>query len=152
MFANYNDIRSRLGTPLWFDEYAVPRYCEFHPNALADIYTDEAALFSVACQVCNLEFIVAASAHHPVIEQSIRGRELSFGDPPNTGCSNAHMSSMPGRVLQYWRRKDYTIGWERDMTLEGDIKPQWVIEGKPDEASPYPPNSECPGSERDACL
>ena len=32
MHHHYADIRDRLGTPLWWDEYGVPRYCEFGPN------------------------------------------------------------------------------------------------------------------------
>lgn len=57
MFACYHDIMSKLGCPLWFDENAVPRYCEFHPHYLANIYADEAVLLHVGCQVCHIPFI-----------------------------------------------------------------------------------------------
>lgn len=146
MFANYYDIRSRLGTPLWFDENAVPRYREFHPNWLANIYATEAALFVVRCQTCSMEYIVAASNQRTVIETMIGKRELHFGDPPNVGCGDASsMRSMPTSVLQFWRKMPFPNGWERDTSLEVDIRPDWVLQTDRRSQAPSsrPPNSEC---------
>lgn len=38
MHASYSDITDRLGEPQWWDENAVPRYCEFEPARVANIY------------------------------------------------------------------------------------------------------------------
>jgi hypothetical protein len=147
MYQCYEDILSRIPEkPLWFDEYAVPRYCEFAPNKLANIYAGEAALAEVTCQVCKRVFRVAfskANWNSGTIADAIRSRTLVFGDPPNVGCcNNADMSSEPRRVIEYWRRHDpkYTRKegntvlvtdlafnkWSRDSSLEVDIRPDWV--------------------------
>jgi hypothetical protein len=59
----YDDILTRITEePSWFDEHAVPRYCEFAPNKVANIYTNEAALVEVTCHHCRRLFRVAFSA------------------------------------------------------------------------------------------
>jgi hypothetical protein len=143
----YDDIFSRIDqAPYWFDEYAVPRYCVFTPDKLANIYAGEAVLAEVTCQVCKHLFRVAFSGanwNSGTIADAIRSRTLKFGDPPNYCCNNADMSSEPRRVIEYWRRNDprYTrqegnsvivadlaayVRWTRDSTLEVDIRPDWV--------------------------
>ncbi|HZR75382.1 hypothetical protein [Bradyrhizobium sp.] len=147
MYQRYDDIFSRITeAPHWFDEYAVPRYCEFTPSKLANIYAGEAALAEVTCQVCKHAFRVAFSRANwssGTIAEAIRSRTLDFGDPPNYCCGNADMSSEPRRVIEYWRRHDprYTrqegknvivtdfaafTRWVRDSSLEVDIRPDWV--------------------------
>jgi hypothetical protein len=60
MHESYDDIRSRIQEePKWWDEHAVPRYCDFSPDKCADIYCDEAALVEIACQNCGTHFLVA---------------------------------------------------------------------------------------------
>jgi len=45
MLQHYEDILSRIAEPpRWFDEQGVPRYCEFAPHCIANIYADECAL------------------------------------------------------------------------------------------------------------
>jgi hypothetical protein len=45
MFHHYEDILSRIAEPpRWFDARGVPRYCDFAPDRIADIYTRECAL------------------------------------------------------------------------------------------------------------
>ena len=40
MLPNYEDILSRIAEPpRWFDEQGVPRYCEFAPHRIANIYS-----------------------------------------------------------------------------------------------------------------
>jgi hypothetical protein len=131
----YDDILSRISEkPLWFDEYAVPRYCEFAPNKLANIYAHEAALAEITCQNCKRMFRVAFSGANwdsGTIADAIRSRTLHFGDPPNNCCSSgATMNSEPQRVIEYWRifdpKYDRTIAynkWHRDPSLEVDIRP-----------------------------
>ena len=131
MYQRYDDILSRIGEePAWFDEHAVPRYCTFAPNKIANIYSGETALAEVTCQCCKRIFRVAFSEINwnaeriavcrPLnpgvpevhwksarISDAIRSRTLHFGDPPNVCChAGATMNSEPRRVIEYWHRKD----------------------------------------------
>jgi hypothetical protein len=140
----YDDILSRIAEkPLWFDEYAVPRYCEFAPDKIANIYAGEAVLAEVTCQVCRHMFRVAFSQANwssGMIADAIRSRTLTYGDPPNIRCcGNESMNSEPQKIIEYWRRRDpkYTRTdgsrslvtdhlavhkWARDPSLEVDIR------------------------------
>jgi len=149
MYAHYEDILSRIDAPpVWFDERAVPRYCEFGPDKVANIYASEVALVEILCQGCAHVFHVAFSelnARGVRIAEAIRNNALHFGDPPNVRCcsAGATMNSEPQRVLQCWRRHDerYTepFGngrrvtdshrfheWTRDPTLEVEIDLDWA--------------------------
>jgi hypothetical protein len=149
----YDDILTRIAEePVWFDEHAVPRYCEFSPNKVANIYSNEAALVEVTCQHCRRLFRVAFSAAAKLSEWpagpigiKIREKTLHYGDPPNVRCCEAGPStnSEPRKVIEYWREGDpaYTrveaIGrtitdakayftWARHSLFEIDIRPDWV--------------------------
>lgn len=120
----YADIIDKLGEPSWFDENAVPRYCEFHPSKL-DIYAREAALVLIKCQSCDKEFNVAfsMSTHQLVIgelsiQNSIVNEMLEYGDPPSLNCCAAGptMTAITHKVLEYWERPDHN--WVRDSELE----------------------------------
>ena len=42
MNTEYDDIRALIAEPpRWWDEFAVPRYCDFHPRRAANIYARE---------------------------------------------------------------------------------------------------------------
>jgi hypothetical protein len=152
MHASYDDITSRISTPpIWFDEYAVPRYCAFEPARSASIHIGEIALTEITCQECQRRFRVAFSVvnfREPTIAEAIRSKTLHYGDPPRHdgypadrhGChAGASMNSEPRRVLEYWRRHDrrYVEGtritnsayfeWVRDPSLEISIQPEWVV-------------------------
>lgn len=141
MHHHYEDIRlvmSSLGQePKWFDEHAVPRYCEFSPDQAANIYADEVALVLITCQACGREFRVCFSLsdmdriirERGSLADEIRTKELHYGDPPNVGCcmSGPTMNSEPRRVLQYWHRRNFD--WARDASSEIAIEPDWVTEG-----------------------
>lgn len=128
----YRDILDLSPTPpLWFDEHAVPRFCDFAPNETANIYADEACLLLIECQSCGTEFPVAFTwckhdhifPGRPAASLSDRVREnsLDYGDPPNIECCPAGptMSSMPIRVAEFWTRADARPrGWERVPELE----------------------------------
>lgn len=177
MLHDYYDIRKRIDAePKWWDEHGVPRYDEFCPGELADIYAEEAALVLITCQSCAHEFQVAFSfgpadkmsigerltrialeeklpqSHEEVkairkeaferawqrsLAESIRDKNLHYGDPPNIGCclAGATMNSEPRRVLEYWRRydrngTDIILEWHRDRSLEIALEPDWVTEGQ----------------------
>jgi len=142
MNCDYEDIRSRIPEqPKWFDEEGVPRYCDFSPCKVANIYADEVALAGITCQGCGTRFKVAFSRSRnsamvaqvmghtwvpPSLADQIRSKEIHYGDPPNTGCCPAGptMNSEPRRVLEYWQR-EAGIDWKRDPSLEIDIEPDW---------------------------
>jgi hypothetical protein len=105
MHNDYSDITSRITEPpKWWDEHAVPRYCDFGPEKVANIYADEVALVEIACQNCGRRFQVAFVAdlmrhlarggsdkpyNRDNLAQAIRGGIIHYGDPPNTGCCPA---------------------------------------------------------------
>lgn len=138
MRAHYADILSRIAeSPKWFDEHGVPRWCEFAPGEVANIYAAEAALVLVTCQGCDAEFRVAMSWHRRswsdtrTLSERIRLREAEYMDPPNTGCCPAGptMLSEPRRVIEFWHRTGPRLtGWARSAALEINIRPDWVIE------------------------
>jgi hypothetical protein len=152
MFHHYEDILSRIAEPpRWFDEQGVPRYCDFAPNQLANIYAHECALLEIACQGCGHIFIVALDdkgANEAIampgrnspwqkLADLIRSHMIEYSDPPNIGCCGAgpSMSSTARRVLEYWSRYQNTytepgstvqfvrgpFDWQRDRNLEIEI-------------------------------
>jgi hypothetical protein len=153
MHRDYEDIRSRIAEPpQWFDENAVPRYCPFAPQHVANLYACEVVLAEIACQACGRLFHVAFSMDlmeqtrtERTLEDLIRGRHLHYGDPPNVGCCavGPTMNSVPRRVLEYWRchHREYVgpggtitdmryFDWRREPALELSIEPDWV-KGEP---------------------
>lgn len=143
MHRHYDDILQATETePLWFDEAAVPRFCDFSPSKLANIYADECALVRITCQSCKKPFLVAFSDSlgSRVMRQVGRGERelpaslaeeitamtLHYGDPPNMRCCPAGptMNSVPRRVLEYWR-SEQAGAWQRNAELEIDIVPDW---------------------------
>lgn len=154
MHHHYRDILSRIAEPpRWFDENGVPRFDDFDPDTMANIYAQECVLMVIRCQACGVAFEVALDARTArqnllspetsgfrALAEIIRSGEVHYGDPPNTGCCAAGptMNSVPVRVVQYWRRvrlkrlhpktgKSVTgvPQWERDPGLELDIAPPW---------------------------
>ena len=118
MHTIYADTLDRIDEPpKWFNEHAVPRYCDFAPREVAYIYALEAVLVLIRCQNCQTEFRVAFSEMNTqdrlwkaekkkvkLIADLIKDRELSYADPPNINCCDAgpSMTSVTVRVLEYW--------------------------------------------------
>jgi hypothetical protein len=151
---DYADIREGMlpREPEWWDEHAVPRYCEFSPDVVSDIYADEVILFEITCQGCGRKFLVADSRaawrDRAPLSAEIKDKAIHYGDPPNIGCcaSGPTMNSEPRRVVEYWHRShmEHTradpdlagahivtdvaeyFRWRRDPKLEIDITPDWV--------------------------
>jgi len=118
----YHDIRERIAEPpKWFDECAVPRYCEFAPQHAANIYAREAALFLIECQACGTQFRVCLTGRSGMVADAIRDGSLHYGDPPNIRCCDAGptMNCIDLRVLEYWRRPD--LDWLRNPSLEIEL-------------------------------
>lgn len=140
MHAEYDDIKSRIPeAPTWYDENGVPRYGDFTPYNLADIYADECVLLEIGCQGCDLTFNVAMSSSTPSrltdvighgldekhfafgeLARRIRAGVLHYGDPPShieTDHAGSTMNSEPRRVLEYWTRR-VPGDWVREAELE----------------------------------
>ena len=120
MKQNYEDIRSKIADPpLWYDEAGCPRYYDFSPELVNNIYAEEAALLEIACQNCGKRFIVAVSTDsfdRVFYKQSLlRKEEISYGDPPNIGCcpTGPTMGSETREVLELWHRGGKGFDWER---------------------------------------
>ena len=111
MLQHYEDILSRIAEPpRWFDEQGVPRYWDFAPLRVANIYARECALLAIECQNCGRPFIVALderTANNNVITRPgyeppwrtladiIRSHEIGTGTRP---MSNATPSERPSRA------------------------------------------------------
>ena len=127
---HYNDIRELLGTPPWWDEVGVPRYCKFGPDETNCIYANEVVLFAITCQNCGHSFVVALS-WHPLhdchsLKERIEQNTLHYGDPPNIGCcaSGATMNSIPKHIIQFWHKPEWD--WKRVPELERAIVCEWA--------------------------
>jgi len=131
MNCSYEDIRSRISEPpAWWDESACPRYGEFCPEQVSNIYAREAALLLVECQSCGREFRVCLS-HDGLLDEAVQGRgplcdqiragTIHYGDPPNVECCmpGPAMNCVDRRVIEYWRREQQT--WERVPEFEVEI-------------------------------
>ena len=139
---HYRDITDQLGKkPPWWDEHAVPRYCDFAPEETADIYARETCLLEIECQGCGESFKVCMSGcgygfgpegfedWRGSLARAVEDGSIHYGDPPNNGCcpSGPTMNSIPRRVLQFWR-KDQRHEWERVPELEVQLECEWAGE------------------------
>jgi len=124
MNTEYDDIRALTPEPpKWWDEFAVPRYCDFHPRCVANIYAREAVLVLIECQACRTVFRVCMSTRNRVLEGEIRDGSLHYGDPPNVRCCEPgpSMNCVDVRVLEYWSRSP-RLDWTRDASLEIELQ------------------------------
>lgn len=132
MWAKYEDLTSRLGEPLWWDEHGVPRYDPFDRKLVADIYAHEIALVEIQCQHCLRRFDVAfsygpmqqvASPNLPSLSERVTDDTVHYGDPPRHeapeghGCPGESMNCNELRVLQFWRVSQ-KYDWHRLARLE----------------------------------
>jgi hypothetical protein len=128
---SYEDITSKLGTPLWWDEVGCPRYEPFNVHMLNDIYAKEAVLLEIACQNCAHRFMVAMSRSFfnsaTPLHILIRSGTLHYGDPPNYGCcaGGPTMNCDDLRVHQYWRKARKPYEMIRVPAFEVALAPQW---------------------------
>jgi hypothetical protein len=136
MFNDYSDIRDRIAEPpKWWDERGVPRYDDFTPRQVADVYTQEAALVEIACSACHRLLHVSFSnideeplkKYGTPLADRIREGEIVYGDPPwHLRCPDGpSMTCYELRVLQYWIRGHnsgaWSGDWRRNSSLEIDL-------------------------------
>lgn len=129
---HFADILDRIPEPpKWFDENGTPRYNDFHPDEVPNIYANECCLFRIECQMCTREFDVALSWYRLGTERSLTERvednTLHYGDPPNIQCCASGLSSnsVPRYVIQFWRRVKFD--WARVSELERKIDCGWDV-------------------------
>lgn len=128
MHQYYKDILDRIDEPpTWFDDNGVPRFGDFSPRHLGNIYASEAALAEIACQFCGRMFKVAltdAFARERLgLSDEIRLARVHYGDPPNVNCcAGVSSNSVMRTILEYWYR-DYEVSsdWRRNPTFEGPV-------------------------------
>lgn len=133
MHADYADIISRLGEPLWWDEVCAPRYEPFKPEDCNNIYAQEAMLIEIRCQDCGRPFLVADT--WDTFDQ-IQGRarpsahaahgHAEWGDPPRHGCVGDTMTSESVRIVEFW--KNEALGWVRAPEYEKPTSSWWAAE------------------------
>lgn len=137
MLHHYADIRDRIAEdPKWWDEHGVPRYCDHHPDEVANIYARQVAFVEIACQNCGARYLVAFSSDYPAVyggksvRDLIESDEIHYGDPPNGGCCRAgsSMNSVPLRVVEFWTSEVRAGGWARVAELERQIPCDWMSE------------------------
>lgn len=152
MHQYYKDILEHVSEPpRWFDENAVPRFCEFLPKEAAHIYASEVTLLLIECQACATRFKVALSELNlrdvlwdsskrkvKNISDLIADRSIHYGDPPNVRCCDTGptMNSVAIRVLEYWYkpvvrgeglvgrkiRDPQALNFQRDPEFEIDVR------------------------------
>ena len=144
MKASYTDILSRISEqPKWWDEQGTPRYCDFNPKALTNMYARACALLLIRCQFCHHEFTVAMEVDEKTKEdlnlwraeqakanaQTDDGPDtpptcgflIHYGDPPNIGCCpGGPMANCDDlNVLEFWVYEKWD--WQRLTPLEGPL-------------------------------
>ena len=137
MHIDYKDITDKLGPPKWYDEHAVPRYCNFSPDEVANIYANEVVFMKIACQGCGEIFYVAMSTSgynfytgekYSFVDSL---KSLGYGDPPNNNCciGGSTMSSNSLNIVQFWK-KDYAVSfdWVRIPKYEIDLSEEDDLE------------------------
>jgi hypothetical protein len=128
MHIDYKDITDKLGPPKWWDEHAVPRYCDFSPDEVADIYAKEVVLMKIACQDCGEIFYVAMSNpgynRYTFEQYSFVDilKYMHYGDPPNNGCCGAgpSMNCEDLNIVQFWK-KDYKVSFDWIRVPENEV-------------------------------
>lgn len=126
MHHHYKDVRERIvESPKWFDECAVPRYCDFAPDEAANICSTRVALVLIQCQSCGRGFKVCFSTGsmeqyigNTDLWQEIKDGALHYGDPPNVQCCPAGptMNCLDIQVLEAWEKEG--IDWQRKPEYE----------------------------------
>jgi len=129
MLCSYKDIKDEIDrVPVWYDEKGVPRYCEFHPDRVNDIYAREVILIWIECQSCGQKFKVAISQDKMGIHKLNSFKDwdqecIHYGDPPRHDDNIGEtMSCLDLEILEYWEQGK--TEWNRLKEYEGKLYPQ----------------------------
>jgi hypothetical protein len=117
--SDFKDIRCRISEePTWFDMGGIPRYGEFSPEMISNIYAHTVFLVRIACQACGEEFLVAM--HFDVFDRMPRPKELHYGDPPrHDDCMGDTMNCDDLEIVQAWHKEGFK--WYREREWEEKI-------------------------------
>ena len=121
MKPSYDDITTKLGPALWWDENGVPRYVEFHPHHASNIYAREVVLLEIGCQGCTERMLVEMNGgiYGTDMAMAVKDHRIHYGDPPSHGDhAGETMNSIPLRVVQFWSRVGSRMEWKRVPELE----------------------------------
>ncbi len=130
MKQNFEWLLKNVGEPKWWEETGHPRYCDFAPDKIYDIYADQVVLLLIACQVCGERSKgavswAALSGQRWRLSELIKLKSLriGYGDPPNVGCcpAGATMGSETIRVIEFWEKNE-DFEWVRLPELEVDLR------------------------------
>jgi hypothetical protein len=115
MKTSYKDILSRLGEPLWWDVYGVPRYEPFSIE-LTGVYSHTVVLLKIECQACNQKFTVAQEY------QNLRyaPNQVRYNDLPRHDCVGDQCASNEFDILQWWQYDHHE--WSRITIHEGKVR------------------------------
>lgn len=140
MYRRYQDIRDRLGEPLWHDDHGVPRYETFHPS-LCGVYDEYVALLEIECQSCGDRMLVTdswtksegirfwlmqgkpeddtARFNSPQLPTPEDSGNFTYGDMPwhRNGCGGSTMTTDVAQVVEFWKRNAF-CEWERQSQYE----------------------------------
>lgn len=127
MLCDYKDIKDRIDEdPKWYDEKGVPRYCEFDPDKVNNIYAKEVILLLVECQNCSEKFKVAISQDNMQIHKvnSFKDKDyIHYGDPPrHNDPLGETMNCLDLEILEYWEQGE--TEWKRLREYESKLYPQ----------------------------
>src|SRR3990167_563889 len=123
MLPTYEEIRSRLGPPLWWEAGGVPRYELFHPDMLG-IYDNLAMCWLIACQYCGQEFQVGAGWNWTSyivsreydkdqlppaawLRRKLKNGPPHSGDPPRHDCVGDTMNCELIRAVEVWTKASF---------------------------------------------
>lgn len=120
---NYADITSRIKEqPKWWDAHGVPRYDNFNPRLISNIYASEVMLMKIECDSCRRKFDVEMTKRPRTDSDSLAnmiayigtglGIAPHYGDPPRHDCVGDVMNSTALKIKEFWR-KDVQAGWVR---------------------------------------
>jgi hypothetical protein len=119
----YVDILSLTDRdPVWYDPNGTPRYCEYLPEVMPDVYARVIVFMRIACQCCGRQFNVGMSAGTFDWLTTVKPREWHYGDPPRHNCLGAGetMNCTDIAVLRAWHRTQ-AAEWVRCRDEEGLI-------------------------------
>ena len=126
----YEDILLKLGSPRWWDQNAVPRYCDFSPDEIPNIYATEVIYFLIQCQNCGEPFRVQMSTsgysnvsgeYKMFTYMNDNLKYLHYGDPPNNKCCGmgSSMNCDDIEIMEFWvKNRDTDYLWERKHEYE----------------------------------
>ncbi len=129
MKTSFEDIKNLTNKePVWYDKHGCPRFCEFSPKLVPNVYATCALLMKISCQRCGKIFKVSLNygAGATPFESLKRYKDkrskgrlfpVQYCDPPNHDCPTGNvMSSNSKEILEFWMKENGN--WVRHSEVE----------------------------------